>query len=195
MAQREPPLIPAEEERELVERARSGSEIAFARLYDAYFTRLYRYILVRTGNEADAEDITEEVFLKVLNALPGFHWREAPFSAWVFRIAYNAVVDYHRRNGTRGQQVELPFARTVKDPGPEETVERMLTADEIRRAAVHLTEAQRQVLQLRFAAGLSLVETAKVLGKSVGNVKATQHHALARLKKLIQNGHQGFLRK
>lgn len=192
MAQRESPVIPTEEERELVEEARAGSPAAFARLYEAYFSRVYRYILARTGQEADAEDVTAEVFLKVLGALPGFRWREAPFSAWLFRIAYNAVVDHHRRNGVRGDQVELPFALTVSDAGPEELVERMLTADEIRRAAVRLTEAQRQVLQLRFAAGLSLAETAKVLGKSIGNVKATQHHALARLKKLIQEAGHGF---
>src|SRR5437762_937157 len=102
-----------EVERGLVDRARIGDQEALGLLYDAYLPRLYRYCLSRVGNETDAEDLAEEIFLKVLGAIDGFQWQpvgpdqRVPFAAWLFRIAHNHVVSFHRRAATRGPVAEL----------------------------------------------------------------------------------------
>ena len=80
-------------------------------LYDLYFPRIYRYMLARTGNPAEAEDVTEEVFIRVLGGISGFQWRQAPFAAWLFRIARNQFVSHARKNGARRQEIPLPGQR------------------------------------------------------------------------------------
>jgi len=97
------PNSDAHGDRLLVDAARAGSDAALSELYTLYFPRVYRYILARTGNSYDAEDLTEEVFMKVLEAIERFEWREAPFSAWLFRIAHNAVISQRRKDGARGR--------------------------------------------------------------------------------------------
>lgn len=179
------PRSDAQGERALVDAARRGDEQALAQLYTLYFPRVYRYILARTGNTNDAEDLTEEVFLRVLDAIQRFQWRQAPFSAWLFRIAHNAVISQRRRDGARGRPVLLSEALPVNTQGPEETVENRLVLNEIMRAAQKLPEAQRQVISLRFAAGLSVAETARALGKGEGNIKVIQHKAIAKLREML----------
>lgn len=172
-------------ERPLVDAARAGDEAALAELYNLYFPRVYRYILARTGNPYDAEDLAEEVFLRMLDAIGRFEWREAPFSAWVFRIAHNAVISQRRRDGARGRSTSLSEAMPVGSMGPEEMVENRLALNDIMRAAQSLPEAQRQVISLRFAAGLSVAETARAMGKGEGNVKVIQHKAIAKLREML----------
>jgi RNA polymerase sigma-70 factor (ECF subfamily) len=177
-----------------VDAARAGDERAVAELYNAYFPRVYRYMLARAGNVGDAEDLTEEVFIRVLDALGRFEWREAPFSAWLFRIAHNAIVSHQRRNGARGRHAPLSPTLPVQTQGPEEMVEARLTLDEVVRATENLPEAQRQVIALRFGAGLSVAETARALGKGEGNVKVIQHKAIAKLREFLvdknRDGHE-----
>lgn len=175
----------AQGERPLVDAARAGDQAALAELYDLYFPRVYRYILARTGNPYDAEDLTEEVFLRMLDAIQRFQWRDVPFSAWLFRIAHNAVISQRRRDGARGRAAPLSEALPVDAQGPEEVVESRLTLNEVMRAAQSLPEAQRQVIALRFAAGLSVAETAKAMGKGEGNVKVIQHKAIAKLREML----------
>jgi len=172
-------------ERPLVDAARAGDEAALAELYNLYFPRVYRYILARTGNPYDAEDLAEEVFLRMLDAIGRFEWREAPFSAWVFRIAHNAVISQRRRDGARGRSTSLSEAMPVGSMGPEEMVENRLALNDIMRAAQSLPDAQRQVISLRFAAGLSVAETARAMGKGEGNVKVIQHKAIAKLREML----------
>jgi RNA polymerase sigma-70 factor (ECF subfamily) len=184
----------ARSDRPLVDAARAGDERAVAELYNAYFPRVYRYMLARTGNVGDAEDLAEEVFIRVLDALGRFEWREAPFSAWLFRIAHNAIISHQRRNGGRGRHAPLSPTLPVKTQGPEEMVEARLTLDEVMRATENLPEAQRQVIALRFGAGLSVAETARTLGKGEGNVKVIQHKAIAKLREFLldknRDGHE-----
>jgi RNA polymerase sigma-70 factor (ECF subfamily) len=172
-------------EREIVQRARSGDQQALAELYDLYFPRIYRYILARTGSPAEAEDVTEEVFVRVLGAIGGFEWRQAPFAAWVFRIARNQLVSYARKNGAHRQ--DTPLATSVADPAPDPLirVEDRLFFEQILEIARALPQAQREVLWLRFAAGLSVSDTARALAKRETNVKVLQHKAIARLQKLL----------
>ncbi len=179
------PSADAHGERPLVDAARAGDEAALAELYSLYFPRVYRYILARTGNPYDAEDLAEEVFLRMLDAIGRFEWREAPFSAWVFRIAHNAVISQRRRDGARGRSTSLSEALPVGSMGPEEMVENRLALNDIMRAAQSLPEAQRQVISFRFAAGLSVSETARAMGKGEGNVKVIQHKAIAKLREML----------
>jgi len=173
-------------ERLIVDAAKAGNEQALSELYTLYFPRVYRYILARTGNSYDAEDLAEEVFMRVLEAIQRFQWREAPFSAWLFRIAHNAVISQRRKDGARGRSAPLSEGLALDSQGPDEMVETQLTILEVRRAAEKLPEAQRQVIALRFGAGLSVAETARAMNKGEGNVKVIQHKAIAKLKEMVR---------
>ena len=183
--------LSAEAERDLVDRARGGEQQALGLLYDAYLPRLYRYCLSRVGNETDAEDLAEEIFLKVLRAIGTFKWQPAgpgeriPFGAWLFRIAHNHVVSFHRRAASRGAPAEL--SETIRDEtrGPQELTETKIAIEEVFAAVRQLPDAQRDVILLRFASGLSVAETAAVLDKQQTNVKVLQHKGVQRLKRLL----------
>jgi len=186
------PELPTDgQERDIVQRARSGNEQALAELYDLYFPRIYRYVLARTGNPAEAEDITEEVFVRVLGAIGAFQWRQAPFAAWLFRIAHNQLVSHARKNGARRR--ETPLAASIADPAPDPLtrVEDRLSLEHIFDLARALPQAQREVLWLRFASDLSVSDTARALGKQENNVKVLQHKAIARLQKLVVQSELG----
>ena len=180
------PNSDAHGERLMVDAARAGSDAALSELYALYFPRVYRYILARTGNSYDAEDLTEEVFMKVLEAIERFEWREAPFSAWLFRIAHNAVISQRRKNGARGRSAPLTEGLALDHRGPDELVENRLALRDIMDAAQKLPEAQRQVIALRFGAGLSVAETARAMNKGEGNVKVIQHKAIAKLREMVR---------
>jgi RNA polymerase sigma-70 factor, ECF subfamily len=175
----------APDERQLVDSAKAGDERALSELYQTYFPRVYRYILARTGNSHDAEDLSEEVFMRVLEAIDRFQWREAPFSAWLFRIAHNAVISQRRKENSRGKTAPLLDGIPLDRDGPDELVEHRLVLHEVLEAAQKLPDAQRQVIALRFTAGLSVAETAKVMGKGEGNVKVIQHKAIAKLREMM----------
>ena len=180
------PNSDAHGERLMVDAARSGSDAALSELYTLYFPRVYRYILARTGNSYDAEDLTEEVFMKVLEAIERFEWREAPFSAWLFRIAHNAVISQRRKDGARGRSAPLTEGLALDSQGPDELVENRLALRDIMDAAQKLPEAQRQVIAFRFGAGLSVAETARAMNKGEGNVKVIQHKAIAKLREMVR---------
>ena len=192
-----PPLfgLSPEEERSLVDRAKAGENEALGRLYDAYVARLYRYCLTRVGDETEAEDLTEEIFLKVLGAIDRFEWRPGaegqriPFGAWIFRIARNEVASFQRRVAARPRRAEFSdlVAERLRDEGrgPQELAETKLTIEEVFRAVRQLPEAQRDVILLRFASGLSVKETAESLGKNVPNVKVLQHKGVQRLREVL----------
>ena len=173
-------------ERATVDRARTGDQQALADIYDWYMPRIYRYTVARCGNTAEAEDLTEEVFLKMLGAISDFRWKDVPFSSWMFRIAHNVVATHFRRAAQRGGATsEIPVDMVDGKPDLAVTVEQQITIEEVRRATSLLPEAQREVIELRFAVGLSIADTAKALGKREGNVKALQHKAVGKLQKLL----------
>jgi RNA polymerase sigma-70 factor (ECF subfamily) len=179
------PNSDAHGDRLIVDGARAGDSVALSELYTLYFPRVYRYILARTGNSYDAEDLAEEVFMRVLEAIERFQWREAPFSAWLFRIAHNALISQRRKETARGRSAPLTDVLPMDTAGPDELVENRMVLNEILAAAKTLPEAQRQVIALRFSAGLSVAETAKAMGKGEGNVKVIQHKAIAKLREML----------
>jgi RNA polymerase sigma-70 factor (ECF subfamily) len=188
--------LPDGSERETVDRARSGDRDALGELYDLYFSRVYRYVLARTGNPAEAEDVTEDIFVRMLSGIGRFEWKQAPFAAWLFRIAHNQLVSHLRRNGARRSESQIPESMVDTAPDPLAQVETRLSFDQVFETSRALPNAQREVIWLRFAAGLSVGDTARALGKREGNVKVLQHQAIARLRKLLappqpgENGRQ-----
>jgi RNA polymerase sigma-70 factor (ECF subfamily) len=184
--------VAPDRERTTVDRARTGDQQALGDIYDWYMPRVYRYVVARVGNPAEAEDLTEEVFLKMLGAIGDFRWREVPFSSWIFRIAHNCVATHYRRSAQRGG-IASELSEDIVDGRPDMAmaVEERITMDEVRRASQMLPDAQREVIALRFAVGLSIADTAKALGKREGNVKALQHKAVAKLQKMLIPGTDG----
>lgn len=178
--------VPEFDEFAVVEAARRGSQAALADLYEHYFPKIYRYVLVRLGPE-DAEDVTTEVFLRVIDNISGFTWRGLPFGAWIFRIARNEVVSHVRRQKVRSNTTQL--TDSISDDGFREfdRVETELTVAVIQKAAEQLPEAQRQVIALRFGAGLTVAETARALNKTENNVKVLQHKGIAKLQQMVKD--------
>ncbi|MBI4302361.1 MAG: sigma-70 family RNA polymerase sigma factor [Chloroflexi bacterium] len=178
-----------DQEEDLVRRAQKGDNQAFAQLYEAYFVRVYRYVAIRVGDATEAEDVTEEVFLKALSAMPAFRWQNPSWAPWLFRIAHNQVVD-HLRQKSKIRSVSLPQL-TQDDPDPVCLAELRMTYQDVTAAAKRLSDAQRQVIALRFASQLSLAETARALGKSEGAIKALQHSALVALRQILTEKKNG----
>lgn len=195
-----PSSLSIAEERALVERAGRGEPTAIGRLYDAYVAPLYRFCLARVGNETDAEDLTEEIFLKVMRAVGGFEWRplplgeggeeRSPFRAWIFRIARNHVVSHYRRTASRPTAGDVPEWIEDDSRGPAEMAELAMTVDEVFAAVELLPQAQREVILLRFGSGLSVAETAEALDKNQTNVKVLQHKGIKKLKEILVEARQ-----
>ena len=172
---------------DLVRRAQQGHSEAFAGLYEAYYDKIYRYVMFKTGDSLEAEDLTEEVFLRMLESIGSFKWQGYPFTSWLFRIAHNLVIDYYRKSG-RQKKTSLDDAmRVVGTDGVD--IDRKLDVElsikEVKDAMGGLTRLQQEVLSLRFAGGLSVAETAEAMGKKENAVKALQHAAIKKLRTLL----------
>ena len=180
--------VPQDEE-SLVQRAKQRDQKAFAQLYEENFDRIYRYVALRIGDNTEAEDVTQQVFLKALKSINSFKWKGVPFSAWLFRIAHNQVVDHLRK---KTKQTAVPFddalmsnSRMSGGSNPQQMVERREDIEQLLSATKRLTDGQREVISLRFAGGLSIDEVAKIMGKSQGAIKALQHSAIVNLRKVL----------
>lgn len=164
----------------------SGDADAFARLYDAYVDRVYRFVFFRVSDNAAAEDLTSQVFLKAWENLDGYRMRGRPFGAWLFRIARNLVVDHYRAR--KGDAPLESAAQKLAAPADvDESVEGRLDLERLRRALRRLTEDQRQVLTLKFIEGYSTEEIARAMGKQQGAIRALQMRGLRALAELIGN--------
>ena len=175
------------EEESIARRLQKREPEAWSAVYEEYFPRVYRYIARRVSNRTEAEDLTEQAFLKALESIDSFRWRGVPFPAWLFRIARNLVIDYWR---TAKSKTSLPLDESLvsDDVDPETIAERNLDIKQVFQAMGQLTQSQRDVMELRFFGGLWINEVAKVLGKSEGAVKVMQHSALAALRKRLSVG-------
>ncbi|HEY86831.1 MAG TPA: sigma-70 family RNA polymerase sigma factor [Dehalococcoidia bacterium] len=173
-----------QDEQNLVHRAQQGDKEAFAQLYENHFDKIYRYVALRIGNKTEAEDVTQQAFLNALRSISSFKWKGTPFSAWLFRIAHNLVVDYLRK-GKKQTTTPLDESLVDSDSNPQREAEYRLDIEQLVSATKQLTAAQREVISLRFAGELSVAEVAKVMGKSQGAVKALQHSAIVALRKVL----------
>ena len=173
-------------EDELIKQAQQGNADAFGELYELYSPVVFRYLYSHLDNRLDAEDLNEEVFIRVWAAMPKFENQGVPFSAFLFRVARNALIDHYRKNNRNAITYSLNES-WVKDVHPD-PVEKLIEGSEhqeIRETLNELRDDYRTVLDLRFLGELSPVETATVMGKSPGAIRVLQHRALNALRKLL----------
>jgi RNA polymerase sigma-70 factor (ECF subfamily) len=174
-----------DEDRNLALRAGKGDAAAFGALYDRYVEAVYRYVFYRVRNDADAEDLVSDVFMRALRAIPRYEPRVA-FLAWLYRIARNAVIDRARRSRT-----QISFEDALAHPGADQVVEPDATIlalsdkEAVRAALAKLTPLQQEVIVLRFVEGYSTHEIADLVGKREGTVRGIQFRALEALRALI----------
>ena len=176
-----------EDDAALARRASKGEAEAFGVLYDRYVDAVYRYVFYRVRNEAEAEDVTSDVFMRALRAIPKYEPRQA-FLAWLYRIARNAVIDRGRRRAGRTQ---VSFEDALAHPqgdrvvNPDEGLLALSDADALRVAMRQLTPLQQEVLVLRYVEGLDTKEISRLVGRRDGTVRGIEFRALTALRSLI----------
>lgn len=176
-------------ETELLAAAMNFDEGALGELYDRYEAKIYSYIYRRTGEPALAEDLTAQVFLKMLEAIRKNTAWQSSFSGWLYRIAHNLVIDYYRRRD-RQQQVSIDDMVIPSDgDSPLRFAELRLDAERLRSAIRSLTDEQAEVLSLRFFEGYSINEVATMMEKTDGAIKALQYRAVATLRHILEKEH------
>jgi RNA polymerase sigma-70 factor (ECF subfamily) len=178
----------AEHLRDLVARGQQGDRDALEELYLIHFDRIYSYLHVSVGNRHDAEDLTTQTFLKMLEKIGSFRWKSAPFSAWLFRIAHNLAMDHFRarRRWQPEEEVPEPPAHEA-EPSAELEAMRTIGRESMLKLIEGLSPEQQQVLTLKFVFNLPNAEVAQILDKSQGAIKSLQHRALVSLQKQIED--------
>ncbi|MFW6691516.1 ECF subfamily RNA polymerase sigma factor, BldN family [Streptomyces sp. MAR4 CNX-425] len=171
---------------DLVERAQAGETEAFGRLYDQYADTVYRYIYYRVGGRATAEDLTSETFLRALRRIGTFTWQGRDFGAWLVTIARNLVADHFKSSRFR---LEVTTGEML-DPSetersPEDSVLESLSNTALLETVRKLNPQQQECVTLRFLQGLSVAETAQVMGKNEGAIKTLQYRAVRTLARLL----------
>ncbi len=174
-----------EEDASLAVRAGKGDAAAFGALYDRHVGAVYRYVYYRVRNDADAEGLVSDVFMRALRAIPRYEPRQA-FLAWLYRIARNAVIDRARRS-----RVQISFEDALAHPGADQVVEpdagllALSDKETVRQALTRLTPLQQEIIVLRFVEGYSTEEIASLVGRREGTVRGIQFRALEALRSLI----------
>jgi RNA polymerase sigma-70 factor, ECF subfamily len=170
--------VDAKREQKLIRAAQRGDEHAFGELYNAYVHDIYRYILYRIGNPETAQDLTAEVFLRVVEGLVKYQDRQIPLLAWLYRIAHARVIDHYRRSKTAGEQEDIETVDLQTEDDLDSQLNANFKQEKLILAIRKLTSEQQQVILLRFIEGYNIQQTADVLGKSLGAVKMIQRRAL-----------------
>jgi RNA polymerase sigma-70 factor (ECF subfamily) len=169
----------------LIQASIEGDGKAFETLYVRYMDAIYRYIFFRVGDELQAEDLTEETFVRAWEALPKYKQRKYPFSSWLYRIAHNLVIDHYRRK--KPVPISDGLMRTYSDP--VEPMDRMLDRkQEIRllvKAVQQLKELEKEIVLLRFVEGLSHEEISAMVGRSPSSCRVILHRALKALRSIL----------
>ena len=172
-------------EHTLLERAKQYDKVALGELYDHYAPRIYAYIYRRMGDAHLAEDLTGDVFVRVIQAIQSERFWHTSFQAWLYRIAHNRVADHYRRQPPVAE-LELDERVAADEDDPASAVAERLFHQRLRAAIRCLTPGQQQVLALRFGQGMTAREVAEVMGKSTGAIEALQHRALATLRRVMR---------
>src|SRR6059058_1311893 len=171
--------------RRLVELGQQGDRGALEELYLTHFDRIYSYLHMSVGNRHDAEDLTTQTFLKMLESIKKFSWRAAPFSAWLFRIAHNLAMDHFRATRRWQPEENVPEQAGEEEPSAEAQALQSIGRQSMLELIENLSEEQQQVLTLKFVFNFPNSDVATILGKTEGAVKSLQHRALVSLQKQI----------
>jgi len=184
----------------LLKRAQAYEEQAIAELYDHYAPRVYSYLYRRVHDAQIAEDLTSDVFVRVLQALQSEQFWHTSFQAWLYRIAHNQVIDYYRQQTRQQEQMyQVPLEDQPEATGVENVIadpsadvdaaqDARETACGLEAALSQLTPDQQQVLVLRFGEQMKTQEVAAIMNKTNGAIEALQHRALATLRRMIDPG-------
>lgn len=169
----------------LWQQACQGDKKAIVEIYNRCYPAIYNYVFYRVGDRAQAEDLTGEVFVRMVDKLSTFTPNGRPILAWLYTIAYHLIVDEHRK----GAQIPVTGLEMVLLQDPADStdgqVENRLTQDKLVEALSHLSEIQRQVILMKFVQRRSNAEIASVIGKEEGAVKSIQHRALEALRNAL----------
>ena len=173
----------------LVHRAQNGDAEAFGELYDHYVTMVHRYVYHRVGDRATAEDVTSETFVRALRRIDSLSFQGRDVGAWLVTIARNIVLDHVKSSRYRLEvaTADMRDADRATD-GPEDYVVARLTNEQLLACVRQLGSEQQECIALRFLQGMSVSETAQIMGKKEGAIKALQHRAVRRLAGLLPEG-------
>ncbi|HEY3105354.1 MAG TPA: sigma-70 family RNA polymerase sigma factor [Gaiellaceae bacterium] len=171
--------------RGLVARAQQGDRLALEELYLMHFDRIYSYLQLSVGNRHDAEDLTNQTFVKMLESIDRFEWRKVPISAWLFRIAHNLAMDLFRSRRRWQPEEEVPEPPGAEARSAEEEALQAIGRQSMLEMIEGLSQDQQQVLTLKFVFNFSNSDVATILGKSEGAIKSLQHRALASLQRQL----------
>jgi RNA polymerase sigma-70 factor (ECF subfamily) len=176
-----------QDELTLLTRARALDPEALAQIHDTYYVKIFRYIALRISDPETAEDMTSEVFTRLLSALRDRTAPQNTLQGWLFAVATKIVKDHYRKQYRRPQ---LPLDDSMPSPGdnPDQMVETRLTQEQLQAAMTELTEEQQNVIALRFGYEMSIGEVAQSIGKSEGSVKMLQARAIAALSRRLVTG-------
>jgi RNA polymerase sigma-70 factor, ECF subfamily len=179
-----------DEERAIVEGLKARDAATIRLVYQSHSDGIYRYALYQLGDQAAAEDVAGEVFLRLLSTIDRYEYRGVPLRAYLYRIARNLVVDQQRR-GNRLSPLEEAPPRATLSANPALLAEQRLSWQDLQSALGELTEEQRQVVLLKFVEDLDNRHVADIIGKNEGSVKSLQHRALASLKRILERQSRG----
>ena len=177
--------------RALVDRAQKGERAALEELYLIHFDRIYSYLHVSVGNRHDAEDLTTQTFMRMLESIGKFRFQSAPFSAWLFRIAHNLSMDHFRANKRWQPEEEVPEPHGSEERSAEDEAFQSIGRQSMLELIDSLSHEQQQVLTLKFVFNFSNAEAATILDKTEGAVKSLQHRALVSLQKQVSGDEEG----
>jgi RNA polymerase sigma-70 factor (ECF subfamily) len=174
---------------DLVRATQAGDQQAFGQLYDRYHEMVFRYVLFRVSDRQLAEDLTAETFLRALRRIASVSYQGRDIGAWFVTIARNLVLDHVKSSRYRLEQSTSEIADlSPSTSGPEQQVLDGATHEELLRCVAKLNSDQKECIALRFLQGLSVAETARLMGRNEGAVKALQHRAVRRLAQLLPEG-------
>ena len=175
----------------LVHRAQAGDADAFGELYDRYVGLVYRYVYYRVGSAQVAEDLTSETFLRALRRITSFTWQGRDVGAWFVTIARNLIADHYKSSRYRLEMITDDISETgarLTTDGPEDAVLDGMQNTVLLEAVKQLGAEQQECIVLRFLQGMSVAETAQVMGKNDGAIKALQYRAVRALGRLLPEG-------
>lgn len=170
------------DESALIERAKSDSD-AFGELYEQYVDRIYNYVYYRTGNVADAEDLTARIFERAMNHIGRYEDQGVPFSAWLYRIAHNLVANWHRDRSRRTLiSLDEVSQWVVEDHSPEFAAQLMEDKEALLEVVRRLPSERQELLRLKFVERLSNRDIGEIMGRSEGAIKSLYHRTLLALR-------------
>lgn len=173
-------------EADVIRRAQAGDDNSISTIYEKYYIGIFKFLYYRVGEVETAEDLTSEVFLRMIRSLSHFRPQSISFQAWLFQIARNLSIDYYRKQAHQNHTV-LEEDLVSADEPLDKAVERKLDHLNLRKALARLPEEQRDVVVLRFIIGMPIHETASTLHKSEDSIKGLQRRALIALRETLQN--------